>query len=146
MTCPIGTRRGYFGTCVGCDPGYYNSEIVTSLQPTECTACSSGSYSAAGAGLCTQCEPGLFQPELGQSFCHTCREGHHCPLGSSVETQCEIGFFSAAGAKLCTQCEAGSYADSKGMSACVPCAAGSYQDETAGASCKDSPAGMCCLS
>lgn len=74
-----------------CKAGFYGT---TAANPTTCTPCGTGMYSAGGATSCTPCAKGTFAGSVGSAVCSPCQ-----PSGN-VNT----------------------YADTPGMSACLPCA------------------------
>ena len=82
---------------------------------TECAKCAPGSWSASGAGACTDCPVGFFAPNEGTP--------------------------DKAGAQGCTACPAGSATNVTGSQECNTCEPGTYQPATGQATCIDAGAG-----
>eukprot|EP00961_Rhodomonas_salina_P104791 1410498-Rhodomonas_salina.1 len=61
---------------------------------SECSeACHPGSYSAAGATACTECEVGKYASFFGQSFCVPCPFPLSSASGSDICSVCMDKFF-----------------------------------------------------
>ena len=135
-TCKAGTRRGLYGDCVDCDPGY-TSNLTTSITPTNCTPCDVGTFAPlAGSPQCTPCEAGFYNNQTAQSACNQCTIGHFCPLQSSQPIPCSIGTFSQTLQSIaCTLCAAGSFQDENGQFSCKQCNAGDFQNLEGKTSC-----------
>jgi len=147
--------------CLDCAAGTFSlgsTDGTINTNPTSCTACSAGSYSAAKAGSCTSCSAGTFNSATNETSCTPCTAGSvsatgatsctTCPAGSSANSDqsaclnnsgqvvCNAGSYSADGT-TCTACPAGSVSESAGATSCTTCPAGSSanSDQTA---CVDS--------
>jgi hypothetical protein len=95
---------------------------------TFCDECPAGTYSAAGASVCTDCEAGKFKEVAGVNIaCDECEAGKFSELtgqtSSATCIDCMAGTYSAAGASFCTDCEAGKYS-AAGAAFCTDCEAG----------------------
>jgi len=72
-TCPAGKYINDNGNCAPCEPGTYNPAQVTSQNPTKCTACPAGSFSAnSGAKKCCSCCQGFFAAGKSNTQCTQC--------------------------------------------------------------------------
>ncbi len=141
-------------TCTApCSAGFYCPSGSTSATQAVCGA---GTYSLAGAGLCTPCTLGQYQAATGQSTCALCAAGacetrvgdlrtglaptndwlitlwrRLCFLCPFVNIAFCLGYFGAAAGmsvSTCTgACFAGSYCPLGSTSATqLPCAVGQY--------------------
>ena len=77
-----------------CKPGYYGS----ATNPTVCTACSPGSWSARGATACTPCALGKYQDLSAETGCKDCvgPAGYAANTGQSACTpcaNCTVGYY-----------------------------------------------------
>eukprot|EP00698_Gefionella_okellyi_P008963 TRINITY_DN2250_c0_g1_i1.p1 TRINITY_DN2250_c0_g1~~TRINITY_DN2250_c0_g1_i1.p1 ORF type:complete len:1110 (+),score=143.24 TRINITY_DN2250_c0_g1_i1:55-3330(+) len=121
---------------VGCQPGYFG-QLATQGSCSECPA---GSYSGAGASVCSSCGLGTYSSDPGASTasaCTVCPAGTYCNVtGLSAALQCAAGFFGTAQSAMnCSSCPAGTFNLNTGASsagACVPCSTGSYCVEATG--------------
>jgi hypothetical protein len=170
--CPVG-RYSLPGAsvCSLCEPGRFGN--TTGLSSSSCSGncsagyacaagstnatasvCSPGTYSLAGAGVCTVCSPGLYGataalssptcsgpcpagtfgaiPGVVSPSCSgPCRAGHACPAGSTNDTTalCAPGTYSLSGAGTCSACAPGLFGASSGMTTADcsgPCDPGRY--------------------
>jgi hypothetical protein len=174
--CPAGTYgsspAATSPSCSGpCDPGRFGSfsGLTASTCSGACIAgyacpagstsgttlqCSPGTYSLAGAGVCTPCPSGRYGssagltsssctglcsagafgsvPGLTNADCSgPCAAGYICPVGSISPTAvaCAAGSYSLSGAGACTPCPAGVYGATPVMASALcsgPCAAGFF--------------------
>jgi hypothetical protein len=105
-----------------CPPG--------STTPTH-VQCPGGRYSAAGAGVCTDCAPGKYSAAVTRpSPCTTdCPQGSYCPSGTASPVPCDAGRYGATAAlatSACTDvCPTGTYCVSGAVSP-VLCPAGGW--------------------
>ena len=129
-----------------CPPGTFSTTGVAN-----CTPCTAGAYSIAGApsctfsaascpagtyaappGSCLACAAGTFSAAAGAanvSACAPCTAGSFSPFpGATLCATCVAGRYSRAGSHGCLKCPAGTYGSSPGAnfsSACAPCPPGS---------------------
>lgn len=66
-----------FSTSVGVIPS------ITYVEGVSCNACSPGTYALWRAPTCSNCEPGKYQPNQGQTSCLTCSSGLVSSAGSA---------------------------------------------------------------
>lgn len=135
-TCPAGTYVIGLGqsVCTPCPAGTWSGATAATRANT-CQACAAGSFSNAGASVCSICTAGTLAVSSGLSICSSCPAGsYNLNSGSSVCTACGTGRFSAAAggssATVCQSCAAGRYASNAVNSACTSCTAGTYSGET----------------
>ena len=141
-------------SCIPCTAGNYCVEGSTSV-----TACASGTYSLASAGVCsdcpsgsscnsgvaTLCSAGNYQASTKQTSCLSCTVGSYCVQGSISPTVCPDGLTSLASSTSstsCTSCPAGNFCKTGIKTACV---AGTYQPSTGQSVCLACVAGSYCL-
>lgn len=74
--------------CDICPAGYYCGSIGLSAITGEC---SKGTYSAAGASVCTDCSSGRYSTSSGESGCSSCVAGQYASAESSDCTACAVG-------------------------------------------------------
>lgn len=137
-----------FTTCAQCTAGYECPGDGTRI------ACTSGTYSLAGAESCEQCPAGYScasttsQPVLcssgyslqGEISCQTCPEGYRCLDPSKSPEACESGEYSPTGSDLCFICPAGQECSGSSKTSC---SSGYYSlGNTLG--CTQCPAGKMC--
>ncbi|XP_068123186.1 proprotein convertase subtilisin/kexin type 6-like [Hyperolius riggenbachi] len=129
----------------------------SSINTTQCSACSAGTYPDSGVESClccssgtcinsTDCLPctfGFYQPQSGQSSCVPCPAGFYSNTSASVTCQsCLPGFFSNESASvLCTPCGKGSFSAVQNATQCQLCAPGSYCNISNCSICALCPAG-----
>ena len=93
-------------------------------------SCQPGSYQPdLGQGNCTSCLPGSECPYANMTFVVPCRKGYYCPLGTPIP--CPAGTFgNRTGLKelsMCTDCPPGRFCDQTGQTKSQgPCTAGWY--------------------
>eukprot|EP00457_Paulinella_chromatophora_P000030 gb/GEZN01000030.1/.p1 GENE.gb/GEZN01000030.1/~~gb/GEZN01000030.1/.p1 ORF type:complete len:3581 (-),score=336.49 gb/GEZN01000030.1/:465-11183(-) len=117
--------------CRVCGGGYANN-----VAGAYCSACQRGLYSpapatgAAGAHVCTLCENGKAQDQVGQSSCNVCDAGTYAP---------------APGRVTCLECGQGSFSNTSEAAACIECAPGKYQPDSKKTTCLPCPNGTFAL-
>ncbi|EIW59555.1 uncharacterized protein TRAVEDRAFT_147597 [Trametes versicolor FP-101664 SS1] len=106
-------------------------------------SCPAGSFSTSGKAPCTQCKPGTFQPDAGQTSCRTAQAGWFASgSGATFQSICQQGTFSTGGAEKCTACPAGSYCNGQGQTKPQLCPTGHYAPTTGtGQQCLECPKG-----
>ncbi|XP_072262665.1 uncharacterized protein [Pyxicephalus adspersus] len=123
----------------------------TSINTTECTACSPGTYpnndiefclccssgNCINSTYCLPCLSGYYQPQSGQASCLPCPQGFYTNTSGSVGCQsCQPGTFSNVSASvLCTPCEKGFFSSVQNATQCQPCAPGSFCNTSRCATC-----------
>ncbi len=73
----------------------------TYLNGNRCVDCTAGSYSSAGAGSCTPCPAGTYQPDAGKSSCNPCTAGSYSIAGLNRCIACTNGKTSNAKSGSC---------------------------------------------
>ncbi|MCH2643127.1 MAG: hypothetical protein MKZ52_03550, partial [Candidatus Thalassarchaeum sp.] len=74
-----------------CDEGTYNPNS-SSNSSADCLDTPAGNYSGPGASSPTQCSPGTWQNQTGQSSCIDANPGHYASgFGNTNQTQCALG-------------------------------------------------------
>jgi len=162
IICPAGTYQPDTGktSCIPCPAGTKNS-LTGRTALTVCTDCLAGTYSLEGAGTCTPCATGYYQPDIGKTSCIECPVGKQrtttggaicsdCPAGYYADTiatsnckACSAGTYQdLTGQTGCKQCEVAKYQSSTGQSTCIVCPAGTYEDTLGSPLCKNCPAGQ----
>ena len=165
-------------TCdrVQCEPGQYrlgncgDADTVNMTRANnnfQCLQCPKGWYSAdqSSATQCTECQPGSYQDEEGQTLCKPCASGHYCPRGASAELPCLSGSYSSqpglTHTSNCTTCPAGSacptgsimyvaclpgsFSALSGQATCSLCDPGTFQVATGATACERCESGHYCL-
>jgi hypothetical protein len=152
--CSPGTYLGQpMGTdCALCPPGYYCpfsnmsagipcpagkfSPSPGSADPSDCLACSAGSWAGAASAVCTKCERGKASAAPGAASSTAC-------------VPCRPGLFAAGeGSNQCNPCELGAYSEVEGATACSLCPQATYQPFEGKASrmdCRPCPEGATTL-
>ena len=123
------------GTCTDCAAGTSLSDSGTHEifhdTASDCSSCTTGTFSSAGSSSCTDCESGTYT-DTAQTACNDCPAGFFSPPRSASCTECEVGkFTSAAASPACDKCltEWGAaYTSDAGASSCTVCAEGYYKD------------------
>jgi hypothetical protein len=105
-------------SCSGCAAGSFLDHSQT------CSSCEAGMFAGAGAGSCTPCSRGMYQPAEGQTMCEGCAVGK---IGSGTQQTSEIS--------ACSDCSAGRYTASSGSTHCAACPGGKYQGLAGQGSC-----------
>ena len=108
-----------------------------------CTKCPKGTFSQAGATVCTACEAGKYGPSMGRDACILCGAGKY---GDAVGADsgracipCDGGTYSLAGAESCTNCAEGFFSTAR-SSECSRCPLGHHVTFDQG-SCLPCPGG-----
>ncbi|KAI0629838.1 hypothetical protein C8Q77DRAFT_270120 [Trametes polyzona] len=118
--------------------------ISTAAVPVSAASpCPAGSFSSSGKTPCTECSPGTYQPDAGQTSCRTAQAGWFASgKGATSQKICQQGSFSTGGAASCTLCPAGSYCNGQGQTRPVLCPKGHYAPTTGlGQQCLECPRG-----
>lgn len=148
-----------------CKAGYFGGSAV---NPSDCTVCALGTYSASGSTVCNQCPKGTYLDTTGGkgvSDCKTTQPGQYTDTtGSATFKYCPAGTYSAAvganssdtcvpctkgnycptGSPAPTPCQKGTYNSNTGSSsiaACLQCPAATYMSTTGASVCTNCPAG-----
>ncbi|GMH57924.1 hypothetical protein TrST_g5907 [Triparma strigata] len=136
VTCPAGKYQDNEGqtVCKLCPSGTYAPSAASGFKSiSECTVCPSGKYSeTSNNGLsCSDCPTGKSLADNGSN-----RALHS---SSSKCTLCETGMFNnQVGQASCKLCGIGEYQASQGSTACNKCPKGTWNDNSVGASVKES--------
>lgn len=128
------------GQCNACAAGTYSSNLYDPCSYCDAGAClalacsarkltkfakHAGTYSAAGATVCTVCSFPYYQPDPGQSACISCPWGQQASPANQAEcVDCQAGFATGTQPGFCTQCTGAFYSESTGLSACSDCVNG----------------------
>ncbi|KAI0770393.1 hypothetical protein C8Q74DRAFT_1369565 [Fomes fomentarius] len=108
------------------------------------TNCASGSFSKTGKSPCALCDPGTFQPDVGQMSCRKAQKGWFAAgPGAASQSICQQGTYSTnEGQGACTICPAGSYCNGKGQTQPALCPPGHYSPVPGlGQMCHECPKG-----
>ena len=160
LPCPGGRHKNLTLTrpmeseedCVICPPGTFCS--VGSKEPLNCAP---GTYNNQHEQeICSYCDAGTFQENVGASACEACKPGYYCSEGAAAAlpclagsfstatdlsnatqcTPCPLGRFCVSGATASNKCSVANYAGQMGKSLCDGCLEGSYQDDEGSSACK----------
>ncbi|KAK3240095.1 hypothetical protein CYMTET_50032 [Cymbomonas tetramitiformis] len=108
---------------LNCEAGYYRYVYENGTQ--ECELCPGGTFSDSidTATSCTNCTPGEFQPNVGETSCSACSEGKYQPqAGATACIPCPVNTFNAeTNATACVPCEAHSTTEADGANAASLC-------------------------
>ena len=105
VDCPAGTWSSDGDTCHDCPSGTYSTQGQAKVPITDCLPCQSGTYStgtsssanpAVYSTLCSYCESGKYQWDVGQGECLYCAEGSYSGPKAMQCMQCEPGKTSYA--------------------------------------------------
>lgn len=118
--CPAGFKcsRAGLSEPEDCERGYYNNATGQAacskceagrecLNGKESIPCQAGYYSREGESNCTKCSTGTYSLSSA-SFCIQCPEGNKC-IDGSLPVNCSEGYFSRRGAADCELCPVGAY-------------------------------------
>ena len=136
-----------------CNAGYFNAQA--SVNPTSCSVCAAGTYSAQGATVCSDCPTGTYstmQASPNVRNCDSCLAGKYSVTAkasqSSVCASCQAGTYSttigASSASFCQGCPAGTASLSQGannVAVCTACDAGKFTNTTGNTVCTNCAAG-----
>ena len=142
--CPIGQyQNGYTvaTSCIPCLAGYYNTVVQSTSCPYACTA---GTYCGAGAGGCTACPAGTYQPNAAQGGCEQCGIGTYSNTQAAACIACAAGTYNTlVAAPTCSKCSIGSYSTGTAITAstCPLCVAGQYNTGQGLSFCSYCPTG-----
>lgn len=98
-----------------------------------CGECTSGSFSASGASVCTLCSAGSYQASSLATACVLCESGKSQELtGRPACDTCFMGSFASSnlGATTCLSCPVGKFQDQNLQTSCKDCVAGKYEGRT----------------
>ena len=90
QACMAGCSPGFYrtiGGCVACPAGTFHATGIT----TACSTCMQGTYSLAGASVCTACPENMYSNLTGAvdaSLCQSCPTGKFAVPGSTVCMPC----------------------------------------------------------
>lgn len=154
IECHTGTSSSYHATtCVGCPD---NMWFWTSMNMCicnkgyigprggPCTPCAAGTYEPLTGktieeGGCSNCQPGSYQDQLGQSSCVECVVGTYSDKSAATAcVTCPDTTTSNIPRDACV-CNAGYTGPDFGP--CTSCAPGTFKDTTGSADCTDCPSG-----
>ena len=141
--------------CIPCFPGSFSTVLG---NPTSCSPCPAGTYSAAlGSTSCTECPKGgycasegaaseataftecpagTYNPDRGSSSSDDCRA---CPTGKANPV------LGSESEDVCTPCLPGAFANVPGKGACDLCLAGKYTGATGSTACDECTSGYLCV-
>ena len=132
-------------SCTPCAANTYRSGVTTSTKAsTDCSACSTGTYSVAGESCSASCPEGYITPTTsnGLTACAACATGTWSTAGASVCQTCAAGYYGAAATGTntanCTACASGTAVATTGsttVSSCVACATGTNTTSAGSAYC-----------
>lgn len=153
------------GECLACDSGRFLNDNLCLVCPKnascsdgktfkcvagyyqngkECTLCSAGYYSAAGATNCSSCPAGTFS-SAGSAGCTNCPTGTFSSGSAAACINCPANCSSCNSSGLCTVCKTGYFLNSGSCSQCptnsicnatsFSCKAGYYKDGNYCTSC-----------
>ncbi|XP_075705051.1 uncharacterized protein LOC142723704 [Rhinoderma darwinii] len=130
----------------------------TSVDTTECGACSPGTHSKNDtescfcclSGFCVNlldcmpCTSGFYQPQGRQVTCLPCPHGLYTNTTGSVICQsCQPGYFTNKTASVsCMPCEKGRFASEQNAFQCEPCPKDTFCNTTSCAHCTICPGGL----
>ncbi|KAG9392244.1 type I secretion target repeat-containing protein [Carpediemonas membranifera] len=129
--CGAGTN-GVYPACTPCQPGTF-SRFADSI----CLNASAGFFTnVSNANVMTECAPGYYQPEVGQTSCIAADPGFYVdPSDHSQQLECPPGYFSSdPAAASCTPADPGYYVPPADRTSQVRCR---FQDETGQVECKN---------
>jgi len=118
--CGPGTYSSSRFECSTCKAGEYSG-----FSEISCKACPVGTYSSVeGSSVCTDCEAGYYNDEIGGTGCKICPAGNYSGPAASYCRACLGGSFStvvgAVDATVCQICPTQTYAG-PGAPSCTPC-------------------------
>ena len=124
---PEGCPVGYYAsgwTCLEADPGHYADGVHPYEQ--------------------FPCDPGTFQPSLGQSYCIDASPGHFVEDAASVaENPCESGSYQPdAGQTACILANPGNFVSDEASIRQTQCSSGTYQGASGASTCIDASPGF----
>ncbi|KAG9392340.1 Prokaryotic membrane lipoprotein lipid attachment site [Carpediemonas membranifera] len=117
-SCGAGTN-GVYPACTPCQPGTF-SRFADSI----CLNASAGFFTnVSNANVMTECAPGYYQPEVGQTSCIAADPGFYVdPSDHSQQLECPPGYFSSdPAAASCTPADPGYYVSPADRTSQVRC-------------------------
>ncbi|XP_040275155.1 signal peptide, CUB and EGF-like domain-containing protein 1 isoform X1 [Bufo bufo] len=123
--------------CEACSPGTHSNNDTES-----CFCCSSGF--CVNSSDCVPCASGFYQPQGGQVTCLPCPPGLYTNTTGSVMCQsCQPGYFTDENASVsCIPCEKGHFASQQNALQCEPCPNGAFCNTTSCTQCTMCPDGQ----
>ncbi|CAN2388425.1 Si dkey-21a6.5 [Pristimantis euphronides] len=123
--------------CGACSPGTHSS------NDTESCFCCSGGF-CANSSDCTSCVPGFYQPQGARLTCLPCPYGLYTnTTGSAMCQSCQPGYFTNETASVsCVPCEKGHFASELNASQCDSCPKGTFCNTTSCTHCSVCPEGQ----
>lgn len=117
-----------------CSPGYYctfGSHTATPhANDTAGGVCPIAHFCPLGSVFPLQCEPGTYNPIIGQELCQPCPAGFFCTGNSTnIELVCPVGHYCPSGTSFPEPCPAGTLNDLTGrsnISDCKSCPSGMF--------------------
>ena len=165
IMCSAGKYKSVVGSsqCTVCNVGKY-SDTIKATNPQTCLQCPQNTNSGNGTSTkngcicipgttgvngyaCTECPPGTYKYDTGDSLCINCGAGTYStttqstkqidclgcpentfsPAGSSMKNNCSCNAGSVGmDGESCVLCIAGTYKRTSGTSVCTKCSAGKY--------------------
>lgn len=123
---PEGCPAGYYAsgwTCLEADPGYY----ADGVHPYELFPC----------------QPGTFQPSIGQTYCIDVSPGHFVEdAASAIQNPCDAGSYQPdSGQTSCILAEPGNFVSDSASIRQTQCSSGTYQSASGASTCIDASPG-----
>jgi hypothetical protein len=118
-----------------CQPGWFSA---TGEEP--CDPAPAGTFvDSEGATEATDCEPGTYQDQEGQTSCEPAQPGSYVDVaGATAATLCPLGTYQPdAGQTSCLQALIGTYVGTTGATAATNCPTGETTDSTGSTSLSD---------
>eukprot|EP00948_MAST-09A_sp_MAST-9A-sp1_P004305 g4305.t1 len=122
--------------CQTCPAGRFSQQIGLNSSDA-CIPVPRGKYASA-AGNETNCQPGQYQDEEGQTFCKLCPAGYYSNEEgqTSCNTPCRVGTYSREGSTRCEKCPGGykgiRVAATSLEDGCLKCEQGKFSNDTGG--------------
>jgi hypothetical protein len=132
---------GVYTACDNCEAAGKYSGWKAKTSPAACFDCGAGTYSLAGAALCTNCEPEVLRCEAAAASTRAGQRRRAPPPASTTvpartrwlelrsAPTANPKYSEASAATVCTDCVAGKLSAAVGASAasaCTDCGAGRY--------------------
>ena len=123
---PEGCPAGYYAsgwTCLEADPGYYADGVHPYEQ--------------------FPCDPGTFQPSIGQTYCIDVSPGHFVEdAASTIQNPCDAGSYQPdSGQTSCILAEPGNFVSDSASIRQTQCSSGTYQNASGASTCIDASPG-----
>ena len=126
----------------GCEPGYFDSDLVAGNEHWTCAACAVGKYiDVVGSDAptdCIECVLGRYVDVSGSGDCIDCAAGKYIDgTGSDEASDCiscvQGRYVNVSGSGDCIDCAAGKFVSASGSneaSDCISCRSGRYVSTT----------------